>query len=197
MAGLISKLAHATEDGARLSDEMIQSFLMHLAPAATDSTATAAGMTLYGLLTHRDQHDALRRDPSRVAEAVEEGLRWEAPFAVLDRKARDSFSLDGTEIPAESRLLVHVGAANRDPDVYERPDDFIITRKQHDHLTFAAGPHVCLGRTLARREIQAMLRVLYRTFEDVRLDPERKDEAYVGGTFWRSIPTLPVVVGSD
>lgn len=192
--GLIPALAHVREDGARLPEKMIASFLMHLAPAATDSTATAAGMTLYGLLTHRDQHDRLREDLSRVPAAVEEGLRWEAPFAVLDRKAAEPITLSGRRIQAGSRLLVHVGAANRDPDVFRRPHQFELDREHHRHLTFAAGPHLCLGRTLARRELQAMLRVLYRTFEDFRLDPQRRDQAYVGGTFWRSIPKLPVVV---
>lgn len=192
--GLLMKLAHFKEGGERLPVGTILGFLMHLAPASTDSTATATGMTLHALLHHRRQHEKLRDDLSRVPGAVEEGLRWEPPFAVLDRRVEEPFELGGRELPKGARLLVHVGAANRDPEVFERPDVFDVEREPGRHLTFAAGPHLCLGRTLARREMQAMLRVLYGNLEDFRLDSERSDEAYVGGTYWRSIPALPVVL---
>lgn len=192
---LLSRLVHRMPDGEEWAEEAIVSFLLHLGPAATDSTSAAAGMMLYGLLTHRDQLEFLRQDPSRVSAAAEEGLRWEAPFSVLDRKADEDLTLGSTRIPEGSRLLLHVAAANRDPDRFEDPHEFELQRPDREHLTFAGGPHLCLGRHLARREIQAMLRVLLREAEEIQLAPGEAETIGVRGRYWRSLPELPVSLG--
>jgi len=189
--GLLSRLVHEPA----LGEEEILGFLMHLAPASGTS-GMALGSLIYGLLTHPAEHERLRGDLSGVPRAVEEGLRWEAPFAIIERETRAPVDLGGRWIPSGTRMMLHIAAANRDPDRFENPHVFDTTRAQTGHLSFAAGPHVCLGETLARREMRAALRVLYEACSDLRLDPDRREEAYMGGGFWRGVVRLPVLLTS-
>ncbi len=191
--GLLARLVHEESGGRKLREEEIIGFLMHLAPASGTS-GMALGSLIYGLLTHPSQHRRVREDLGRVPRAVEEGLRWEPPFAIVERQAHGALTLDGTTIPEGARLMLHIAAANRDPRRFDDPHAFDFSRERLGHMSFAAGPHVCLGETLARREMRAALRVLYEEYPGLHLDPEKRDEAYLGGGFWRGVVRLPVVL---
>ncbi len=191
---LIERLLDLSVDGRSLGDEEIIAFLLHLAPAATATTAMASGMLFYALMRHRPQSRHLREDLSRVHDAVEEGLRWSPPFAVVQRQAKASLTLGETEVPAGTRLALFIAAANRDPERFDDPHDFDLRRDSSAHLSFAAGPHVCLGESLARREMRTAIRVFFDRWEEVRIDPERREKAYIGGRYWRGIPQLPVLL---
>lgn len=197
-ADLISELAHATLDGDGLADEDIFSFLRLLLPAGAETTFRSLGNLLLGLLTHPDQLEAVRRDRSLVDRAIEEALRWETPLTRIARLCREATVVEGVPIPAGGPVVVVLGAANRDEARWERPDEFDVMRPPHPHVSFAFGPHRCLGMQLARMEMRAALNALL-DLPGLRLDPAAED-VHVAGDIFRSPRRLPVVfepVASD
>jgi cytochrome P450 len=122
-------------------------------------------------LTNPQQLDAVRGNRELVERAVEEGLRWEGPVIGTARASvRDTVVCD-VEIPANSIVSVSYGAANRDPDVFNDPDQFDIFRERHRHFGFAFGAHNCLGQQLARLEMSRALNAVLDRLLNVRLDP--------------------------
>jgi cytochrome P450 len=189
---LMSVLAQAELEGTRLDDEAIYAFLRLLAPAGAETTYRSSSNLLFGLFTHTDQLDALRADRSLMSQAIEEGLRWEAPLPAIMRTATRDVEIDGTRIPAGAMLSVNLGAANRDETRYENPDAFDLFRPQKTHMAFAFGPHRCLGMHLARMETQVALNSLFDRLPNLRLDPAAED-VHISGLTFRSPLQLPVV----
>jgi cytochrome P450 len=189
---LISVLAHAELEGTRLSDEEIYAFLRLLAPAGAETTYRSSSNLLLGLLTHTDQLEAVRRDRSLVPQAIEEGLRWEAPLPAIMRRAAADVELAGVPIPAGATIGVHLGAANHDDARYADPGAFDIFRPARQHMAFAFGPHRCLGMHLARSETQAALEQVLDRLPNLRLDPDA-GEVFISGLTFRSPMALPVV----
>jgi hypothetical protein len=115
-----------------------------------------------GLLGHPGQWAALCADPAGLAPAaVEETLRYDAPVQVARRVALEPTELAGREVPAGQWLLALIGAAGRDPEVFDRPDRFDLSRRDADaHLAFSGGIHYCVGQPLARLEGTIALRML-------------------------------------
>ena len=177
---IISLLAVAEVDGERLPDEIAVSFLRQLMAASGDTTYRSTSALLVGLLTHPEQLEAVRRDRALIPQAVEEALRWDGPITWETRQAVRDVVLDGVAIPAGSKIDVVHGSANRDPARYDNPDDFNIRRKTERHMTFAFGPHVCIGQHLARLEMARALNALLDRFPNLRLDPEKPAPRVVG-----------------
>ena len=188
---LISLLAVAEVDGDRLPEEITVSFLRQLMQAAGDNTYRSSGILLVGLLTHPEQLEAVRRDRALVPQAVEEALRWDAPLTFEVRQAVRDVTLDGVAIPAGSMIDVITASANRDPARFENPDEFNIWRKPERIMTFAYGPHVCIGQHLARLEMTRALNALLDRFPRLRLDPH-KPAPQVLGLNSRAAPTIHV-----
>jgi cytochrome P450 len=189
---LMSVLALAELEGTRLDDDAIFAFLRLLAPAGAETTYRSSSNLLFGLLTHPAQLEALRRDRSLMPQAIEEGLRWEAPLTGIMRTATRDVEIGGVPIPAGAVVSVNLGAANRDETRYERPDDFDILRPQRAHMAFAFGAHRCLGMHLARMETSVALTALLDRLPGLRLDPAASDVHITGLTF-RSPLELPVL----
>lgn len=188
---LVGVLARAELDGVRLDDEAIYAFLRLLAPAGAETTYRSSSNLLVGLLTHGDQLGAVRRDRALIGDAIEEGLRWESPITTIQRICTRDTSVQGAEIPKGSLMIVSLGAANRDPARYERPDAFDVFRPLKAHLSFAFGPHRCLGMHLARIETRVLLDAVLDRLPRLRLDPEAKPPE-IRGLGFRSPPELRV-----
>jgi cytochrome P450 len=179
---LISRLATEEVDGERLTDDEIMNFLKLLFPAGSDTTYLGLGNTLYALLRHPDQLDLVVADVEGESRwAAEEGLRWEAPVALLPRHNPRDVVWHDVAIPADTPLIFAIVAANRDPAQFEDPDRFDIRRRPPSTLTFGFGQHFCLGAHLARAEIEISLKVLLSRLPRLRLtdDPEVR----IGATF--------------
>lgn len=189
---LVSVLAHAELDGTRLRDDEIFAFLRLLAPAGAETTYRSSSNLLFGLLTHPEQLDAVRRERALLPQAIEEGLRWECPLLSILRTAAVDTVLCGVPIPAGATVAVHLGAANRDPARWPDPDRFDVLRPPKPHIAFAIGPHVCLGMHLARLETRVMLDALFDRLPALRLAPHAED-LHISGLTFRAPPTLPVV----
>lgn len=169
---MISMLVtETTEDGENLSDEEILTFLRMLFPLGADTTTLALGNILSALLNHPNQLGLLRSDPDRyVQAAVWEGLRWEPAVGMLPRACPEATIWHGIEIPALTPMIFAINAANRDPAVYPRPDDFDITRNVMPTVSFGQGRHSCIGNWLANTELVAALRALIDRLPGLALD---------------------------
>jgi cytochrome P450 len=188
---LISTLAQSEIDGERLTDEEIFAFLLLILPAGVETTYRASGNLLVAMLTEPALFEAVRADRSLLRGAIEEALRWEPPISTVVRVAKRDCELGGIEIPAGTNVSVSVAAANRDPAHYPDPDRFDPTRKNIAHLTFGAGPHVCLGMPLARMETTVAINALLDRLPDMCLDPAAPAPV-INGVAFRSPAALPV-----
>jgi cytochrome P450 len=177
---MITRLANAEIGGEYLPEEIVVSFLRVLLSAASDTTFRTTSNLLTALLTHPDQLEAVRKDRSLVAAAIEEVLRWEAPVTFIQRITLRDHELGGTHIPAGALVEAWNGAANRDPGHYPEPDRFDLFRKRDRHFAFASGPHVCLGQHLARVEITRALNAVLDRLPNLRLDPDQPPPQIVG-----------------
>ncbi|KUI22731.1 cytochrome [Mycobacterium sp. GA-1285] len=188
---LISTLAVSEIDGQRLTDNEIFAFLLLILPAGVETTYRASGNLLVAMLTEPSLLEAVRGDRGMLRGAIEEALRWEPPISTVVRVARCDCELGGIAIPRGTNVSVSVAAANRDPAHYPNPDLFDPTRKNFAHLTFGAGPHVCLGMPLARMETTVAINALLDRLPDLRLDATAP-EPVIKGVAFRSPSSLPV-----
>lgn len=189
---LISRLADAEIDGQKLSDEEIFSFLRLLLPAGIETTYRSLGNLLFALLTHTDQLDAVRADRSLIPQAIEEGVRWDAPLLTITRVAARDTELGGVRIPAGSAVMPMLGAANRQDERYPNPNLFDIFRESKVHASWGHGAHVCLGSHLARMEMRDALGLMLDRLPNLRLDPDGNDP-HIRGQVFRSPTALPVL----
>jgi cytochrome P450 len=191
---IISVLTQAELEGTRLDNEHILGFLRLLLPAGAETTYRSSSNLIFGLLTHPEQLDAVRRDRSLIPRAMEEGLRWETPLTGIGRVCTEDTEVCGVRIPKGVMVQVSLGAANRDETRWDRPDDFDIFRPPKQHMAFAFGPHRCLGMDLARMETEVLLNALFDRLPNLRLDPAA-DDVHITGRIFRAPRRLPVRFG--
>ena len=184
-----SLVAAAAADGDGLSGGEVVSNAAVLLFGGIETTEGMIANAILHVLESREQRDLLERDPALVGAAVEESLRLEPAAAVVDRYATRSVELAGARIEERELVTVSLAGANRDPALFEEPDRFDVLRENARlHVTFAQGPHVCIGMHLARLEAQVALGRLLARLPGVRLDPERPSAAR--GLVFRKPPTL-------
>jgi cytochrome P450 len=188
---LISELVTTDVDGRRLDDDAVFAFLRLLLPAGIETTYRSLGNLLLALLTHPDQLEEVTRRPELRDAAIEEGLRWEAPFLMVVRRSTCDTRLAGVDIPAGRDLSVFIGSANHDEHRYPLPEHFDIHRPVVPHVSFGSGPHMCLGMHLTRLETRVALDAVLERLPDLRLDPDVPRPRIVG-TIFRSPDALPV-----
>ena len=168
LTGMISQ----SEDGDALTDSELLDQLTLLFIAGHETTVNLIGNGVLQLLEHRDQWDRLVADPSLIAGAVEECLRFDPPVQMTRRITMAPFEVRGTEIGPGEFVMAMTAAANRDPDRWgPDADAFDIGREgANHHLSFGSGIHHCLGAALARMEGQVAIATLARRFPDLALD---------------------------
>ncbi|MCR9092657.1 MAG: cytochrome P450 [bacterium] len=191
---LISVLATGELDGQELDNEHVLGFLRLLLPAGAETTYRSSSNLIFGLLSKPEQWQALADDRGLMIQAIEEGLRWEVPLTGIGRLCVEDTEVAGTEIPAGSYVHVLIGAANRDETRWDRADEFDIHRPPRQHMSFAFGPHRCLGMHLARMETKVCLDALLDRLPNLRLDPAAED-VHITGRAFRSPRSLPVLFG--
>jgi cytochrome P450 len=188
---LISELVTTEVDGQQLDDDAVFAFLRLLLPAGVETTYRSLGNLLLALLTHPDQLEEVTHHPELRGAAIEEGLRWEAPFLMVARQTTCDARLAGVDIPAGRELSVFVGSANHDEQRYPHPDRFDIHRPLVPHVSFGSGPHMCLGMHLTRMETRVALDAVLERLPDLRLDADAPRPRILGNIF-RSPDALPV-----
>jgi cytochrome P450 len=190
---LLSRLIAAQEEGDRLTDDEMVTMLQLLLVAGNVTTTDLIGNGVYALLTHPDQMDKLRQDPSLIGNAVEEMLRYDSPVVETGRIPLEDVDFGGCPIAARQSITPSLGAANHDPAAYPEPDRFDITRADTHHHSFGGGPHYCLGAPLARMEAQVAINALLARFPTLHLAAGAQPQRRLLPGF-RGFVSLPVVV---
>ena len=170
---IVSALARAEDDGGRLTERETLNMLRLLLTAGNETTANLIGNGILALLRHPEQLQRLRNDPSLIPAAVEELLRFDSPVQADFRRVLVDCEVNGFALRKRDNVVLLLGAANRDPDVFEDPDRLDVGRSQGSHLSFGRGIHHCLGAPLARLEGRIVLEMLLEQFPQMGLLGER------------------------
>ena len=169
---LITALVEAEDDGDRLSRDELIAMIALLAGAGHETTTHLLGLATLALERHPDQRRLVRDDPSLWPNAVEELVRYDSSVRSDPRHTLRDLTVGDTTIPAGSNVLIQFGAVNRDPRVYDRPNELILDRPDPNPLSFGHGVHHCLGAALARMELRAGLQAIVERFGDYTVDPD-------------------------
>ncbi|MFJ9784432.1 cytochrome P450 [Amycolatopsis sp. NPDC101161] len=163
-------------------DELVATAVL-LLMAGHEATVNVLGNGITALLTHRDQWERLVESPSLLDSCVEELIRFDAPLQLFERTATEDVSICGFEVSRGQKIGALLGAAARDPEVFDEPDRFDIGRTPNAHLGFGLGIHYCVGAPLARVEIAAALSALVEKLPGLRLagTPPRRPEFVIRG----------------
>ncbi len=159
-------------DGTLSETELIQNCIFIL-NAGHETTTNLIGNGLALLNDHPDQKQRLLEQPELIKPAIEEVLRFRSPNQLGNRETTAEVDIGDMQVPAGTNLHLLIGAANRDPEVFEKPGVFDVARMPNRHLAFAGGPHVCVGLTLARLEGRVAIERLLHRFPGYRLLPGR------------------------
>ncbi len=177
-------LANAEIDGARMGDLETLGYYLITFTAGHDTTRNSLGAGMLALVENPAEREKLRRDPEgRVADAVEEIVRWATPVNYMMRTAAQDYELGDTKVRQGERVMLFYASANRDEDVFDAPFSFRIDRHPNPHLGFGIGEHFCLGSHLARRSQRALFSELIGRLDEVELaaPPERLAASFVAG----------------
>ncbi|MEZ5597382.1 MAG: cytochrome P450 [Pseudomonadales bacterium] len=165
---VVGTLVRARQDGRGLDDGEILGVLTQLLVGGNETTTSAITNMVWRLLERPALWARVVADESCHEAVVEESLRFDPPVLGLYRNTTRAVTLHGTTIPAGSKVMLHYAAANRDPRIWEAPDDFRLDRGGR-HMSFGLGVHFCLGAQLARLEALCALRCLVRRFPKLAL----------------------------
>ncbi len=158
---LITMLVEARHEGDPLDDNHRIGSCFLLLLAGIDTTWSSIGSSLYHLASHPGDQARLRAEPELMATAIEELLRFYSPVTMARYVAEDTEHA-GCPMKKGDKILMAFPAGNRDPEHFDRPDEFIIDRQRNRHFAFGSGIHRCLGSNLARME----MKVAIETFLD-------------------------------
>lgn len=186
-------LAAETPDDGRLTQAEVATVSLNLLFAGHETTTGLLGSGLRRLLEHETAWDRLIEDPSRIPNAIEEILRFDSSVIAWRRQTTMDTEIGDVAVPKNARLLLMLGAANRDPAAFENPDAFEIDRSNaRDHLSFGHGVHLCLGAPLARLQGRIVLEELTTALPELSLDQTEPYE-FAPNISFRGPLSLPAI----
>lgn len=181
---LASIVANArTEDGEYFKKEICYGWFIAIATAGHDTTSSTMASCLEALAQYPEQLQAVKSNPERIPDLINESLRWGSPVKQFTRQAVTSYTLRGQQIEPGDRFMLLYQSGNRDAEVFESPNEFSIDRRPNKHIAFGYGPHMCIGQHLAKMELRIMLEELLPRVESLELTGVRKvvQTNFVGG----------------
>ena len=179
---LISDMVKLQAAGAPLSDAELQINLSALLIGGNLTTTDLIGNAVRLLLLNPAELDKFKAEPGLAGQVVEEALRFEPPVDSTARIASTDIEVGGCPVKKTQSMIFHLRAANRDPEAFEDPNTFDVTKKRRPHVAFGGGAHICIGAPLARLEAQVALRRLFERFPNLQFaDPTAPPE-------WRKLP---------
>ena len=187
--GLVSQIVHGRIEGNSLTEDEILGMIFLLWVGGLDTVAATTSLMFRRLAIEPDLQQQLREDPSQIPKAVEEFLRMQ-PLVNSSRMAKQDHEINGVRIKAGDHVMCYNLAGNFDADQFEEPREPRFDRVSNRHLTFGAGPHICLGIHLARRELRIALNEFLRRIPPFRLKPGADRLAYPGLV---AAPRVPIV----
>ena len=187
---LISGLVAAEEAGDKLSQPELLAMLRLLLVAGNETTTKLIGNGMLALLRNPEQLEVLRQSPDLMPSAIEELLRYDAPVQLDVRVALEDVEFDGRLVKKGQGVMVLLGSANRDPEVFNDPDRLDLTRQEANHISFGRGIHHCLGASLARLEGRLTFESILERFTDIRMQADRP--VFRDNIILRGLDVLPV-----
>ncbi|MEM7287645.1 MAG: cytochrome P450 [Actinomycetota bacterium] len=169
---LISALASVEEDGDRLTRDELVTMVFFMMAAGHETTTRLLGNSVLALARHPTQRALVRAEPDLWPNAVEELVRFDTSVRNVGRGTTRDLEVGGVTIPAGSTVVINLGAANRDPRRWERPNELVVDRDDPAPLSFAHGAHYCVGAALARMELRVALRALVDRMGDYTVDED-------------------------
>jgi cholest-4-en-3-one 26-monooxygenase len=191
---IVSKLISADEAGNVLSELEFDLFFMLLAVAGNETTRNAISGGMYAFTQNPDQWDRLKADPSLIPTASDEIVRFVSPVNLFRRTPTQDVEIGGQPIKKGEKVVIYYSSANRDEAVFTDPDVFDIGREPNPHVGFGGGgPHFCLGRHLAKLEIECLFRSLITQCERVELvaEPRRLRSNFINGIKEMTVRFVP------
>ena len=179
---LISDMVRLQNDGLAVNDIELRINLSALLIGGNLTTTDLIGNAVRLLLLNPGELAKLKADPGIINSVVEEALRYEPPVDITGRVASRDFEVSGCPVKQKQSLSFFLRSANRDPEVFDDPDKFDVSRQHKPHVSFGGGAHLCIGAPLARLEAQVALVRLFERFPNLRL--AHPDEAPT----WRTLP---------
>ncbi|MFD0386329.1 cytochrome P450 [Streptomyces stramineus] len=187
---LLSLLVRACDEERLITEDELRGMFLLMLVAGQDPSINGVGNSMHTLLTHPEQADLLRTDPTLIATATDELLRFDSPLTFTSwRGTLEPVTFSGVTVPADASLIVSLGSANRDASHFDRPDELDLRRNPNPHLAYGHGPHYCLGARIGRLTAETAISILLRRFPDLRLDGHVR---WRPGPFERGLERLPV-----
>lgn len=178
----------AAADAGEITEEEAPLLVRSLLTAGVDTTVNGLAAFVYCVATHPEQWALLRQDPSLARIAFDEAVRFESPVQTFFRTTTRDVDVAGTRVPEGEKILMFLGAANRDPRQWPDPDRFDIKRKVFGHVGFGTGIHQCVGQLVARLEGELVLAALARRVESIEISGEPKRRLNNTLRAWGSLP---------
>lgn len=193
---ILTKLIQAETEGTKLSEDEMVSMVFLLIIAGYETTVYLILNSVLTLLQHPDQFARLQSEPELINSAVEEILRYRGPVqGTKPAYALEDVTIHGVTIPTGSAVFPLLGAANHDPDVFENPEMFDITRSPNKHLGFGSGIHTCLGAPLARMETIIAITNLIKRNPNLHLAVDASELELINIPLWHRYKSLPIILG--
>jgi cytochrome P450 len=192
---LISQLIEARDEGDQLSEGELIATVFLLIVAGYETTVNLIGNGLLLLLQHPEKLAWLRNNPDRIENAVEEFLRYSGPVEMSTvRFAAEDMELSGEQIKKGDAIFISLASINRDPEIFENPDELDLERDASPHMAFGKGIHYCLGAPLARLEAKIAFRSLLEKFETISPAIPLEDMRWREGMLMRGLIECPIYV---
>ncbi|CAL9653138.1 cytochrome P450 [Streptomyces sp. enrichment culture] len=189
-ADLLTTVAHASVDGAPLTEQQIVALLGLLVTAGYETGLRLLGNAWYWAWRHPQQR--ARAFDGQITEWVEETLRYDTPVQYLVRTLTEDRTLHGVRVPRGARVLLLIAAANHDEEVFADAERFDLGRDTHRAISFGGGPHFCLGAPLARLESRIVLEEVVARISDYEIDADQAVRVYT--TNIRGFASLPTTI---
>ncbi|MGB1309798.1 MAG: cytochrome P450 family protein [Leucothrix sp.] len=192
---ILTGLIQVESEGDKLSEDELLSMVFLLIMAGYETTVHLINNLVITLLKHPEQLQRLRDNPELIDSAIEEVLRFDGPVqGTKPCYAVEAVTLHGVTIPKGTMVIPLLGAANHDPEVFDRPETFDITRQPNHHLGFGQGIHYCLGAPLARLEAKIAIQNLLSRYPNLRLAVKPEELQMQLMPLWVRYKHLPVIL---
>jgi cytochrome P450 len=185
-----------TADNGQLTVEEIIAIAYVVLVAGNETTVNLLSSVMHLLLQDPTLMSRVRGDRALIPRVIEEALRLQSPVQGFPRLVTRETEIGGVTVPAGAQVMLMIGAANRDPAYFQRPDS-VDLEHERPHLAFGKGPHFCLGATLSRLEAGVALNVILDRFNELELAEPDFIPTYADNAILRSMLRLPITTGRN
>ena len=184
-----SVIANAKINNEQLGHLEAMSYYVIIATAGHDTTSSSTAGGILALIENPDQLSKLKNNPSLMTSAVEETIRWVTPVKNFFRTATQNYYLKDREIKKDDSILLCYPSGNRDEEIFDDPFKFKVDRSPNRHLAFGHGAHLCLGKYLAKIEMEIFYEELFKKIDNIQLNGEPE---WVKASFVSGLKSLPI-----